>query len=104
MKKENFAMIAETFFDNAEIVEFCNKEIAKLDRKAEAKQTASEENAKLMDEMHTWIANEGPRVAASEVANGVGISSQKASYLLRLMVNEGRLTRENEGRRYVYTA
>ena len=44
MTRENFTLIAETFFDNAEIVEFCQKEMAKLDKKADAKKAASAEN------------------------------------------------------------
>ena len=103
MNRTNFELIAETFADNTEIVEFCQKEIAKLEKKADAKREASEANAALMTQIMGWLADEGPKAAAAEVAEGVGISVQKASYLLRTMFAEGMVIREDQGKRYVYS-
>lgn len=101
MTRENFALIAETFFDNAEIVEFCQKEMAKIDKKAEAKKAASEENQALEEAIVNFLEGEEGR-AAAEVGATIGVSTQKASYMLRQMVNDGRLIRKLDGRRYLY--
>ena len=102
MTRENFALIAETFFDNTDIVEFCQKEIDKLDKKADAKKAASAENQALADEIVEFMCDAGAKTAA-EIAETMQISNQKASYLLRTMFEKGRLTRKTDGRRYTYS-
>lgn len=101
MTRENFTLIAETFFDNAEIVEFCQKEMAKLDKKADAKKAASAENQALEEAIVNFLDGNADKTA-TEVGGAIGISTQKASYMLRQMVNDGRLTRKPDGRRYTY--
>lgn len=102
MNREKFELIATTFANDAEIVEFTQKEIAKIDQKAEAKKAASAENQALADQIVELLAGEKKR--AAEVAKALDISTQKASYLLRMLFGEGAITREPDGRCYVYSA
>ena len=102
MTRENFALIAETFFDNAEIVEFCNKEMARLDRKAEEKKAASAENQALTENILATLDGEEGK-AAADIGIAIGVSTQKANYLLRTLFENGQVKRQLEGRRYVYT-
>ena len=54
-KKEKFALIAELLADRAEIVEFCNDEIAKLDAKAEKAKAKAAEKKAAGDELYAAV-------------------------------------------------
>ena len=101
-KRESFVAIANLLADNAEIVEFCNHEIALLDaRKGRAKTPTKAQKAN--EEVKIVIADvldgaeEGMRVsdliADERLAS---FSSQKVSALLRQMIEEGLVTKTIE--------
>ena len=54
-KKEKFALIAELLADNAEIVDFCNDEISKLDAKAEKAKAKAAEKKAAGDELYAVV-------------------------------------------------
>ena len=92
-KREMFAMIATANADNAEIVEFCNAEIALIDKhKASKKPTKTQvENEGLMDAIREVLAGaEAPMtiseiIAADEKLNALSV--QRMSALLKKMVD-----------------
>lgn len=94
-KKEMFSKIATVCSADAEIVEFCNHEIALLVKKNSYKSTKPTK---------TQIENEGLKDAilnaldkpmtATEIGNAVGISVNKASALLSQLKEDNSVTRE----------
>lgn len=85
----------------ADIVEFAEAAIVKMDetnakRKEKAADKPSkkaEENAPLVNEALTVLGTETK--TASDVAEAMSVNVQKASYLLRTLVAEGRATVED---------
>ena len=85
----------------ADVVEFAQTAITKMDetnakRKEKAADKPSkkaEENAPLVNEAYTVLGTETK--TASDVAEAMGVNVQKASYLLRTLVAEGRATVED---------
>lgn len=94
-KKEMFSKIATVCSADAEIVEFCNHEIALLVKKNSYKSTKPTK---------TQIENEGLKDAilnaldkpmtATEIGNAVGISVNKASALLKQLHEDNSIMRE----------
>lgn len=94
-KKEMFSKIATVCSADAEIVEFCNHEIALLVKKNSYKSTKPTK---------TQIENEGLKDAilnaldkpmtATEIGNAVGISVNKASALLSQLKEDNSVTRD----------
>jgi hypothetical protein len=54
-KKEMYTLIAETCADNADIVAFCDAEIARLDAKAEKAKAKAAEKKAIGDELYATI-------------------------------------------------
>ena len=94
-KKEMFSKIATVCSADAEIVEFCNNEIALLVKKNSYKSTKPTK---------TQIENEGLKDAilnaldkpmtATEIGSAVGISVNKASALLSQLKEDNSIVRE----------
>lgn len=94
-KKEMFSKIATVCSADAEIVEFCNHEIALLVKKNSYKSTKPTK---------TQIENEGLKDAilnaldkpmtATEIGSAVGISVNKASALLSQLKEDNSIVRE----------
>ena len=101
-KKEMFNFIADALADNAEVVEFCNKEIALLDKKAlKAKERAAAKKAE-GDELKgivQGVLTAEPMTAADVVeaivANGVETTVGKVIYRLNALVKDGVAEKED---------
>ena len=101
-KKEMFNFIADALADNAEVVEFCNKEIALLDKKAlKAKERAAAKKAE-GDELKgivQGVLTAEPMTAADVVeaivANGVETTVGKVIYRLNTLVKDGVAEKED---------
>lgn len=103
-KKEMFSKIATVCSADAEIVEFCNHEIALLVKKNSYKSTKPTK---------TQIENEGLKDAilnaldkpmtATEIGNAVGISVNKASALLKQLHEDNSIVREVVKRKAYFT-
>lgn len=108
-KREMFAHIASVNASDAEIVEFCEKEIARLDARKGSKTLTK-----------TQKANEGVKDAIAEALgsfeSGATVteiikssealsefSNQKISALLRKMVEEGRVVKTVEGKKALFS-
>ena len=108
-KKEMFANIATLLADNAEVVEFCNKEIELLSKRSSSKTPTKtqRENEGIMDTIATALASfENPVTVTELIAGGEGLDSftnQKVSALLRKMVEAGRVVKTIEGKKALFT-
>ncbi len=99
--REFYTAIAAIETIPAELKEFAEAAIVKMDetnakRKEKAADKPSkkaEENAPLVNEAYTVLGTETK--TASDVAEAMGVNVQKASYLLRTLVAEGRATVED---------
>lgn len=89
-------VIADT--TNETIADFARSEIEKMDRKNELaknrKSKKSVENEPIKEKIYS-VLNSEEVTTASVVAEKVEISTQKASALLRQMVEDGRITVED---------
>lgn len=89
-------VIADT--TNETIADFAKSEIEKMDRKNELaksrKSKKSAENEPIKEKIYS-VLNSDEVTTASVVAEKVEISIQKASALLRQMVEDGRITVED---------
>ena len=100
--REFYTAIAAIETIPADLKEFAEAAIAKMDetnakRKAKAAESTEPskkalENAPLINEAYAVLGTETK--VASDVAEAMGINVQKASYLLRTLVAEGRATVE----------
>lgn len=95
-KKEMFAKIAESMKSDVDVVEFCEKEIAALDRKAEkAKERAAKKRAEgdeLKDAAKDCLTGEfraAADIVEDLVAAGYEATVGKVIYRLNALVREG---------------
>lgn len=93
-KKDMFATIAAAMADNAEVVAFCEKEIASLEKKAAtAKAKAAEKRAagdELQAQVLSVLTNEWQSIAEVTAAlDNEEISTNKVSYRLNALVAAG---------------
>ena len=101
-KKEMFNFIADALADNAEVVEFCNKEIALLDKKAlKAKERAAAKKAEgdelkgIVQSVLTAEPMTAADVVEAIVTNGVETTVGKVIYRLNALVKDGVAEKED---------
>ena len=106
-KREMYEMIATVNADNAEIVDFCKHEVELLDsRKANSKKTPTKtqkENVVIMRNIAETLERVGKPVTVTEMLDagvqGFELTNQKASALLRKMIEAGKVTKTIEGKK-----
>ena len=78
-----------------ELSDYASEGIAKLDARNDKRKNTQtktqKENEGIMTSIVDLLANEGAKVASS-IGASLGISTQKASALCKLLVNEGKVT------------
>lgn len=80
----------------AEAIELCEKELASLEKAAQRNEKRKAEKAAENEELFTRVlAAVGDGVTASDVAAALDLNVQKASSLLRALVNAGKLNVED---------
>lgn len=101
-KKEKFEIIMNAMADNAEIVEFCENEIAALERKAlKAKERAAKKKAEgdeLKDIVFGCLTSEvktAADVVEEILATGYETSVGKVIYRLNALVKDGVAVKED---------
>ena len=99
-KKETYTLIAELLADNAEIVEFCNAEIVKLDNKAEKAKAKAAEKKAAGDELYAVIVESvgADFVTAEDVLAGIegeDLTVAKIRARLSQAVKNGVLVKES---------
>lgn len=94
-QKDLYNRIAVAMADDPEIVEFCQKKIAQIERNA-ARPRKTKVNQEVIDfredVFNALVAKDAP-VTNKEMAAEFGVSAQKMSAALRFLVKEGRVTR-----------
>ena len=108
-KKEMFNLIATVNSDNAEIVEFCNHEIELLENRKSGKKgltKTQKENEVIMDNIVSALNDIGEAVTVTDLLahgiEGFDITCQKASALLRKLVEKGLVTKSIEGKKALF--
>lgn len=94
-QKDLYARIADLLADDTEIVEFCEKKIAQLERAAARPRKAkvNQEVVDFREDVFTALVEKDAPVTNKEMAAEFGVSAQKMSAALRFLVKEGRVTR-----------
>jgi predicted Rossmann fold nucleotide-binding protein DprA/Smf involved in DNA uptake len=94
-QKDLYARIATYMADDPEIVEFCEKKIAQIERNA-ARPRKTKVNAEVVEfreNVVNALATKDAPVTNKEMAAEFGVSAQKMSAALRFLVAEGRVIR-----------
>lgn len=98
-KKEMFGLIATVCADNAEIVEFCNHEIALLAKKGSGPRKPSKnqlENVAHKEAICAILTEADRPMTVTEILEHLGVAgltNQRVSALLTQLKNEGKVTR-----------
>lgn len=96
--REMFTMVIELAKDNGreDIVEWANGRIAQLDKKSQNRKPAAEkeENIELANAILGVLGVATGKMATTEIGNAVGISTSKATSLLKGLVSSGQVSRE----------
>lgn len=94
-QKDLYARIADLLADDTEIVEFCEKKIAQLERAAARPRKAkvNQEVVDFREGVFAALVEKDAPVTNKEMAAEFGVSAQKMSAALRFLVKEGRVTR-----------
>lgn len=94
-QKDLYARIAVAMADDPEIVAFCEKKIAQIERNA-ARPRKTKVNQEVIDfreNVFNALAGKDEPVTNKDMAAEFGVSAQKMSAALRFLVKEGRVTR-----------
>ena len=107
-KKEMFEMIATVNADNTEIVDFCNHEIELLTNRRSSKSLTKtqKENEVIMKNILVALADIGEPVTVTELLahgiEGFELTNQKASALLRKLVENSKVIKTIEGKKALF--
>lgn len=94
-QKDLYARIIAAMADDPEIVAFCEKKIAQIEKNA-ARPRKTKVNQEVIDfreDVYNTLAHKDEPVTNKDMAAEFGVSAQKMSAALRFLVKEGRVTR-----------
>lgn len=94
-QKDLYNRILVVMADDPEIVEFCQKKIAQIERNAARPRKAkvNQEVVDFREDVYNKLVEIGEPATNKELAAEFGVSAQKMSAALRFLVKEGRVTR-----------
>lgn len=94
-QKDLYARIIAAMADDPEIVAFCEKKIAQIERNAARprKTKVNQEVINFREDVYNTLAHKDEPVTNKDMAAEFGVSAQKMSAALRFLVKEGRVTR-----------
>ena len=94
-QKDLYARIAIALADDPEIVEFCEKKIAQIERNAARprKTKVNQEVVDFRENVFNKLAEMADPATNKELAAEFAVSAQKMSAALRFLVKEGRVVR-----------
>lgn len=94
-QKDLYARIATALADDPEIVAFCEKKIAQIERNAARprKTKVNQEVVDFREDVFNKLAEMAEPVTNKDMAAEFGVSAQKMSAALRFLVKEGRVER-----------
>lgn len=94
-QKDLYARIITVMADDPEIVAFCEKKIAQIEKNA-ARPRKTKVNQEVIDfreDVYNTLVHKDEPVTNKDMAAEFGVSAQKMSAALRFLVKEGRVTR-----------
>lgn len=98
-KRENFERIATIVANDEELSAFIAHEIEQLDKRKSYKSSKPSKNQVanegIKSQIYTFIEG-NPHIRTKDIADAVGISSQKASALIKQMKEAGTIIRTEE--------
>lgn len=103
-KREMFEAIknVEGVKENAEMVEFLDKQIELVSRKRTSLTKAQKENAEVAERVYEYMVEVNGPVTAADVQAKFEVSNQKATALLRTLKNANKIVAEKEGKKTIY--
>ena len=108
-KAQMFAMIKEAVADNAEFVEFLDKQIELLAKKSANKKPSAVQvaNEALKEDILAVLAGFEDGATATDVLNGsekfAGLSNQKISTMLNQLVAVGKVAKDKSGKKTLFS-
>lgn len=106
-KVEAFEAIKAIVAENEELVAFVDKELELLAKRknasAKARAKKAEENNGLADNVVAVVENAEEKLSTMEIAQAVGVSTQKVTPILTKLVADGRLDVVTEKRKKYYS-
>lgn len=104
-KREYFEAIknVEGVRENPEFVEFLDRQIELASKKRTALTATQKENLELVEKVYDFIAASENGVTATEIMNGLELTSnQKASALVKKLVDTDRVAKNKDGKKTIY--
>lgn len=94
-QKDLYNRIATVMANDPEIVEFCEKKIAQIERNAARprKPKVNDEVVAFRNDVANFVADAAEPMTNKDLAVAFGVSAQKMSAALRVLGAEGRVTR-----------
>ena len=90
--------------NEAEFVEFLNKQIELATKKRNTLTKAQRENAEIVERIYNYFKEVNKALTIDEIATKFELASgQKASALVKKLVDAGKVTRGKEGKKAIYT-
>ena len=105
-KREYFEKIKgiEGVANDAELVAFLDKQIELVSKKRTSLTPAQKANAELVEKIYEYIVEvNGPVAIADIMGQFEGMSNQKASALMKKLVDAGRVEKAKDGKKTIYT-
>lgn len=103
-KKDYFEKIKGIVADDAELVEFIDRQIELATKKRTGETKTQKENKELVEKIYEFIVEVNGPVTVNDVQERFELTSgQKASALLKKLVDAGRIERAKDGKKAIYT-
>lgn len=90
-QKEIYNTIIAVMSDNAEVVEFCEKKVAALDKKKAYAPKAS--TIMTRESVHDYLVSQTEPVTNKTITDALGVTPQAVSAAIRYLISEGKAER-----------
>ena len=102
-KKDYFNELKEIVADNAELVAFLDRQIELASKKRTVPTKVQKENAETVERIYDYLAKQDAPVAIDAIVTEFEwTTTQKASALLKKLVDDGRVVKVKEGKKVAY--
>lgn len=102
-KKDYFNELKEIVADNAELIAFLDRQIELVSKKRTAPTKAQRENAEVIEKVFEYLDAQEEPTTIDVIVSEFGLTStQKASALLKKLVDDGRVVKTKDGKKVAY--
>jgi len=103
-KKDYFEKLKGIVADDAELVSFLDRQIELVSKKRTGETKTQKENKEIVERIYNFMVEVNAPVTVADIMEKCEIaSSQKASALVKKLVDTNRVTRGKDGKKTVYT-